>query len=137
MRPVSSVSGQGAIEIEGFDDDFAEDAFMAEEARETYEEEEEEEEDFADEDDEVDLEALIADAEDERKDLIGVNQALQKKLYTIFSNRKSTEVRDMQGKLQAEGQETRYHQALQQWSEQLEERERVQKHYETQTFDMQ
>uniref|UniRef100_A0A7S0N630 CCDC113/CCDC96 coiled-coil domain-containing protein n=1 Tax=Pyramimonas obovata TaxID=1411642 RepID=A0A7S0N630_9CHLO len=137
MRPVSSVSGQGAIEIEGFDDDFAEDAFMAEEARETYEEEEEEEEEYADEDDEVDLEALIADAEDERKELIGVNQALQKKLYTIFSNRKSTEVRDTQGKLQAEGQETRYHQALQQWSEQLEERERVQKHYETQTFDMQ
>jgi hypothetical protein len=33
---MSSVSGQGAIEIEGFDDDFEEDSFMAEDGRDTY-----------------------------------------------------------------------------------------------------
>lgn len=46
------------------------------------------------------------------------------------------QLRDAQGKLQAEGQETRYQQALVQWAEQQEEQERISTHFETQTFDM-
>lgn len=89
---MSSVSGQGAIEIEGFDDDFEEDSFMAEDGRDTYEEEEEEEEYEAEEDDQPDIETLLMDAEDDRVALIATSQMLQRKLYTIFSTRKNTEV---------------------------------------------
>jgi hypothetical protein len=54
-----------------------------------------------------DLELLLAEAKEVRAKLTASSVALQKKLYTIFSNRKTTELRDAQGKLQAEGQEAR------------------------------
>ena len=55
-----------------------------------------------------DLELLLVEANEVRTTLTAKSQALQKKLYTLFSNRKTTELRDAQGKLQAEGQEARY-----------------------------
>ena len=54
-----------------------------------------------------DLELLLAEAKEVRAQLTASSASLQKKLYTIFSNRKTTELRDAQGKLQAEGQEAR------------------------------
>jgi len=57
-----------------------------------YEEEEEEEEYEAEEDDQPDFETLLMDAEDDPVALIATSQMLQRKLYTIFSTRKNTEV---------------------------------------------
>mmetsp|Transcript_23290 Transcript_23290/g.28144 ORF Transcript_23290/g.28144 Transcript_23290/m.28144 type:complete len:462 (+) Transcript_23290:103-1488(+) len=136
LRPLSSISGQGAIEIEGFDDDFEDDQFNADDSRDNYEEEEESVAEQSEEADLPDVETLIVEAQEERSRLQAANAVLLRKLFTIFNNRKSTEVRDAQGKLQAEGQDTRYQQALAQWAEQLEEKQRIQRHFETQTFDM-
>lgn len=135
IRPMSSMSAQGAIEIEGFDDDFEEENFVGDEVRDRYEEEEEAADELQ-EPEQPDIETLVQESIEERERLEASNAVLQRKLFTIFSNRKSTEVRDAQGKLQTEGQDTRYQQALAQWAEQLEEKERIQRHFETQTFDM-
>mmetsp|Transcript_7815 Transcript_7815/g.14795 ORF Transcript_7815/g.14795 Transcript_7815/m.14795 type:complete len:500 (+) Transcript_7815:235-1734(+) len=135
-RPMSSMTEQGAIEIEGFDDDFEEDNFLGDEMRDQYEDEEDGFDEVPEADQAPDLEAMINEQADLRQQLMEINQGLQRKLYTLFSNRKTTELRDAQGKLQAEGQETRYQQALVQWAEQQEEQERISTHFETQTFDM-
>eukprot|EP00854_Cymbomonas_tetramitiformis_P006841 gene6841-8171_t len=129
------MSAQGAIEIEGFDDDFEEENFVGDEGRDRYEEEEEAADELQ-EPEQPDIETLVQESIEERERLEASNAVLQRKLFTIFSNRKSTEVRDAQGKLQTEGQDTRYQQALAQWAEQLEEKQRIQRHFETQTFDM-
>lgn len=58
-RPMSSMTEQGAIEIEGFDDDFEEDNFLGDEMRDQYEDEEDGFDEVPEADQAPDLEAMI------------------------------------------------------------------------------
>lgn len=127
-RPNSAAIAQ---EIEGFEDDFME--RVDEEEEDDYYDEEEEEE-------EMDLgptvEELIERARAEQQRLQDVNEGMQKKvrLALNFRNKgRPTVNRDMS---RLDGVATRYRSSLKQWVDTLEDRDRVESHYQTTIFGM-
>uniref|UniRef100_A0A7S3R505 CCDC113/CCDC96 coiled-coil domain-containing protein n=1 Tax=Dunaliella tertiolecta TaxID=3047 RepID=A0A7S3R505_DUNTE len=126
-RPNSAAIAQ---EIEGFEDDFME---RVEEEEDVMEEEydSEEEQDFG-----PSVEELIDRAQQEQMRLQEANEALQKnvRLALDFRNRGRPAVNRDTSKL--DGVTTRYRSQLKQWVDALEERDRVEGHYQTTIFDM-
>jgi len=127
-RPNSAAIAQ---EIEGFEDDFME---------RVEEEEEEEYDDEGEGEEEVDLgptvEELIDRAQAEQQRLQDVNEGLQKKvrLALDFRNKGRPMVnRDMS---RLDGVGTRYRSSLKAWVDTLEDRDRVESHYQSTIFGM-
>lgn len=125
-RPNSAAIAQ---EIEGFEDDFME--RVSEEEEELEPEPESEEEDLG-----PTVEELIERAQYEQQRLVEGNDLLQKKVRMAldFRNRGRPPVNRDTSRL--DGVSTRYKSALKLWVETLEERDRVEGHYQTNIFDM-
>ncbi|KAL6765251.1 flagellar associated protein [Haematococcus lacustris] len=126
-RPNSALVAQ---EIEGFEDDFME----------RVEEEEEYEDEAEQEQEEGELgptvEELIERAQQEHNRLQENNDTLQKKVRLALDTKnkgRPSVARDMS---RLDGVSMRYRSSLKQWVDTLEERDRIEAHYQTNIFDM-
>lgn len=128
-----------AAQIEGFDDDFVIHTDDAHTAQQQQQQQTLEHvlEDHMEEDDDggPTIEELIARAQQERQELLSINESLQKRTRLAMEarNKGRPAVRDMS---RLDGIETRYRSALKQWTELVEERTRTAAHYEAVTFEM-
>eukprot|EP00798_Chlamydomonas_sp_ICE-L_P012314 gene12314-15480_t len=121
-----------AMEIEGFEDDFME--RVDEEAEEDYYDEgpmSDEEEDLG-----PTVEELVERAQYEQQRLVEGNEQLQKKVRIALDFRNKGRPAVNRDLARLDGVSTRYKSALKVWIETLEERDRVEAHYQTSIFDL-
>mmetsp|Transcript_23724 Transcript_23724/g.52066 ORF Transcript_23724/g.52066 Transcript_23724/m.52066 type:complete len:532 (-) Transcript_23724:212-1807(-) len=125
-RPNSAAIAQ---EIEGFEDDFME--RVEEEEEVEVEPESEDEEDLG-----PTVEELIERAQQEQQRLVEQNEMLQKRVRMALDMRNKGRPQVNRDMSRLDGVSTRYRSALKLWVDTLEDRDRVEGHYQTTIFDM-
>mmetsp|Transcript_11580 Transcript_11580/g.20867 ORF Transcript_11580/g.20867 Transcript_11580/m.20867 type:complete len:487 (-) Transcript_11580:445-1905(-) len=126
-RPNSAAVAQ---EIEGFDDDFME------RVEEVDEEEQADEEEELQQDTGPSVDVLIERAQMEQAQILQANEVLQRRVRQAIDARNKGRPSVNRDMSKLDGAATRYRSSLRQWTDILEDRDKVESHFQTSIFDM-